>query len=236
MTQLEINLDTGLPTLVPTKSFDNSDKYWTLAISKDVQPSANAKCELEALSMSSLTDMRDNLCISFDIKKDKDEKFNVMENLMTRSSESWDGDERFAEYRKHLASVMKQVVANGMARLPANYTMADLEKAKGVKWAWKAGCSCPCSPAYSTPLIPTKSYFRPSTRRNGRGRWSSNEAVNWVSATLVLKPGNSVAMRVVRNAESVAAAIELRPINDEAFNKAQAEMPAIYVKSAEQSS
>ncbi len=232
MTQLEINLDTGLPTLVPTKEGD-SDRYWKLAVSKDITPASDTKCELTNLSMCSLTDMRSNLVISFGIQKTEDEKFNVMENLMTRGSEMLEGDERMAEYRRHLAATMKQVIANGMATLPEGYTMADVEKAKGVRWAWKAGCSCPCSPGFSTPLIPTKSYWRSSTRRNGRGRWASYEAVNWVNATLVLKQGNSVAMRVVRNSESLAATLELRPINDEAFEKAQAEMPSVYLKGAE---
>ena len=230
--QPELDLVNGLPTLTPTQDGD-SGRYFKLAVSKDIQPASNTKCDLIELSMCSLTDMRSNLVISLDIRKEADEKFNVMENLMTRGSESWDGDERFAEYRKHLGAVMKQVLANGMATLPAGYTMADVEKAKGVRWARKAGCSCPCSPGFSTPLIPTKSYFRPSTRRNGRGRWSSNEAVNWVNATLLLKQGNSVAMRVARNAESLAATIELRPINNEAFEKAKAEMPAVYLKGAE---
>lgn len=234
MTQLEINLDTGLPTLVPTKESDTG-RYWKLAVSKDLAPASNAKCELTNLSMCSLTDMRSNLCISFGIQKTEDEKFNVGENLMTRGSEMLEGDERMEEYRRHLAATMKQVIANGMATLPDGYTMADVEKAKGVRWAWKAGCSCPCSPAFSTPLIPTQSYWRSSTRRNGRGRWASYEAINWVNATLVLKQGNSVAMRVARNAESVAASLELRPINAEAFEKAKAEMPAVYVKSAEES-
>jgi len=232
MTQPELDLVNGLPTLTPTQDGD-SGRYFKLAVSKDITPASNAKCELADLSMSSLTDRHSNLIIALDIRKEADEKFNVLENLMTRGSESWDGDERFVEYRKHLASVMKQVLANGMATLPSGYTMADVEKAKGVRWARKAGCSCPCSPGFSTPLIPTKSYWRSSTRRNGRGRWSSNEAVNWVNATLVLKAGNSVAMRVARNAESLAATIEVRPINDEKFEKAKAEMPALYFKGAE---
>lgn len=230
--QPELDLVNGLPTLTPTQDGD-SGRYFKLAVSKDITPPAPAKCDLVDLSMSSMTDRHSNLIIALEIRREPDEKFNVMENLMTRGSESWDGDERFIEYRKHLASVMKQVLANGMARLPAGYTMADVEKAKGVRWARKAGCSCPCSPGFSTPLIPTKYYFRASTRRNGRGRWSSNEAVNWVNAVLVLKRGNSVAMRVVRNAESLAATIELRPINSEAFKKAKAEMPALYFKEAE---
>jgi hypothetical protein len=230
--QPELDLVNGLPTLTPTQDGD-SGRYFKLAVSKDITPASNAKCELADLSMSSLTDRHSNLIIALDIRKEADEKFNVLENLMTRGSESWDGDERFVEYRKHLASVMKQVLANGMAKLPPGYTMADVEKAKGVRWARKAGCSCPCSPGFSTPLIPTKDYWRSSTRRNGRGRWSSNEAVNWVNATLVLKAGNSVAMRVARNAESLAATIEVRPINDEKFEKAKAEMPALYLKGAE---
>lgn len=230
--QPELDLVNGLPTLTPTQNGD-SGRYFKLAVSKDIAPASNAKCDLVDLSMSSMTDRHSNLIIALEIRRETDEKFNLMENLMTRGSESWDGDERFIEYRKHLASVMKQVLANGMACLPAGYTMADVEKAKGVRWAHKAGCSCPCSPGFSTPLIPTKSYFRRSTRRNGRGRWASHEAVNWVNAVLVLKQGNSVAMRVVRNAESLAATIEVRPINSEAFEKAKAEMPAIYFKGAE---
>ena len=230
--QPELDLVNGLPTLTPTQEGD-SGRYFKLAVSKDITPAAKAKCDLIELSMSSLTDRHSNLIIALDIRKEADEKFSILENLMTRGSESWDGDERFVEYRKHLASVMKQVLANGMATLPAGYTMADVEKAKGVRWARKAGCSCPCSPGFSTPLIPTKSYWRKSTRHNGRGRWSSMEAVNWVNATLVLKAGNSVAMRVARNAESLAATIEVRPINDEKFEKAKAEMPALYFKGAE---
>lgn len=219
MTQLEINLDTGLPTLVPTKEGD-SDRYWKLSISKDIaSDNAKAKCDIAKMSMSSLTDMRSNLVLSFDIKRDEEEKFNVLENLMTRGTEFDDGDERMEEYRRHLAAGMKMVIANGMATLPAGYTMADVEKAKGVRWAWKAGCSCPCSPGFSTPLIPTKSYWRQSTRRNGRGRWSSNEAVNWVSILLILKPDASVAQRVRMSQEQVEASLEVRKVNEEAIEK-----------------
>ena len=219
MTQLEINLDTGLPTLVPTKEGD-SDRYWKLSVSKDIaSDNAKAKCEIAKMSMSSLTDMRSNLVLSFDIKRDEQEKFNVLENLMTRGTEFDDGDERMEEYRRHLAAGMKMVIANGMATLPEGYTMADVEKAKGVRWAWKAGCSCPCSPGFSTPLIPTKYYWRQSTRRNGRGRWSSNEAVNWVSILLILKPDASVAQRVRMSQEQVEASLEVRKVNEEAIEK-----------------
>ena len=222
MTQLEINLDTGLPTLVPTKDGE-SGRYFKLALSKDIASSnVSAKCEMIEASMMSLTDMRSNLIISFDIRKEADEKFNVLENLMTRGTESWDGDERFEEYRKHLAAGMKLAIANGMATLPEGYTMADVEKAKGVRWAQKAGCSCPCSPGYSTPLIPTKSYFRPATRRNGRGRWSSNEAVNWVNIVLVLKPDATVVSRVRMQQEQVEAALEVRKVNKVAIRQVDA--------------
>jgi hypothetical protein len=219
MTQLEINLDTGLPTLVPTKE-EGSDRYWKLAVSKDIaSDNAKAKCDIAKMSMCSLTDMRSNLVLSFDIKRDEQEKFNVLENLMTRGTEFDDGDERMEEYRRHLAAGMKMVIANGMATLPEGYTMADVEKAKGVRWAWKAGCSCPCSPGFSTPLIPTKYYWRQSTRRNGRGRWSSNEAVNWVSILLILKPDASVAQRVRMSQEQVEASLEVRKVNEEAIEK-----------------
>ncbi len=217
MTQLEINLDTGLPTLVATKE-EGSDRYWKLSVSKEIaSDNAKAKCDIAKMSMCSLTDMRSNLILSFDIKRDEQEKFNVLENLMTRGTEFADGDERMEEYRRHLAGAMKMVIANGMATLPEGYTMADVEKAKGVRWAWKAGCKCPCSPGFSTPLIPTKSYWRSSTRRNGRGRWASYEAINWVSILLVLKPDASVAQRVRMSQEQVEAALEVRKVNEEAI-------------------
>jgi hypothetical protein len=219
MTQLEINLATGLPTLVATKE-EGSDRYWKLSVSKEIaSDNAKAKCDIAKMSMCSLTDMRSNLILSFDIKRDEEEKFNVLENLMTRGTEFADGDERMEEYRRHLAAAMKMVIANGMATLPDGYTMADVEKAKGVRWAWKAGCKCPCSPGFSTPLIPTKSYFRSSTRRNGRGRWASYEAINWVSILLVLKPDASVAQRVRMSQEQVEAALEVRKVNEEAIEK-----------------
>jgi hypothetical protein len=219
MTQLEINLDTGLPTLVPSKE-EGSERYWKLSVSKEIaSDNAKAKCDITKMSMSSLTDMRSNLILSFDIKRDEQEKFNVLENLMTRGTEFDDGDERMEEYRRHLAAAMKMVIANGMATLPDGYTMADVEKAKGVRWAWKAGCKCPCSPGFSTPLIPTKSYFRSSSRRNGRGRWASYEAINWVSILLVLKPDASVAQRVRMSQEQVEAALEVRKVNEEAIEK-----------------
>jgi hypothetical protein len=219
MTQLEINLDTGLPTLVATKE-EGSDRYWKLSVSKDIaSDNAKAKCDIAKMSMCSLTDMRSNLILSFDIKRDEEEKFNVLENLMTRGTEFADGDERMEEYRRHLAAAMKMVIANGMATLPDGYTMADVEKAKGVRWAWKAGCKCPCSPGFSTPLIPTKSYWRSSTRRNGRGRWASYEAINWVSILLVLKPDASVAQRVRFSQEQVEAALEVRKVNEESVEK-----------------
>jgi hypothetical protein len=217
MTQLEINLDTGLPTLVATKE-EGSDRYWKLSVSKEIaSDNAKAKCDIAKMSMCSLTDMRSNLILSFDIKRDEQEKFNVLENLMTRGTEFADGDERMEEYRRHLAAAMKMVIANGMATLPDGYTMADVEKAKGVRWAWKAGCKCPCSPGFSTPLIPTKSYWRSSTRRNGRGRWASYEAINWVSILLVLKPDASIAQRVRMSQEQVEAALEVRKVNEEAI-------------------
>ena len=146
MTQLEINLDTGLPTLVP---YEDSGRT-RLSLSTDVVVrNKNSKCDLAKASISEAD--KSGFFISFYIER-PDKKFNVMENLLTRGTESWDGDERFAEYRTHLATAMKLAVANGVAKLPSGYTMADLEKAKGVRWAQKAGCKCGCSPAYSTPL------------------------------------------------------------------------------------
>ena len=217
MTQLEINLDTGLPPLAPYE-----DKGFTrLRLSPDVVvANKKSKCDLASASISSAE--KSGFFISFYIER-PDKQFNVMENLLTRGTESWDGDERFAEYRTHLATAMKLAVANGVAKLPSGYTMADLEKAKGVRWAQKAGCSCGCSPAYSTPLWATGS-------RTGRwvGRkWKRSYDNAWMNVTLTAKEGNSVAMRVGRNAEQVAAAIEVRPVNKDAYEQAEAQMPSI---------
>ena len=217
MTQLEINLDTGLPTLVPYE-----DKGFTrLSLSPDVVvANKKSKCDLVSASISSAE--KSGFFISFYIER-PDKEFNVLENLLTRGTESWDGDERFAEYRTHLATAMKLAVANGVAKLPSGYTMADLEKAKGVRWAQKAGCSCGCSPAYSTPLWSTGG-------RTGRwvGRkWKRSYDNAWMNVTLTAKEGNSVAMRVGRNAEVVAAAIEVRPVNKDAYEQAEAQMPSI---------
>ena len=217
MTQLEINLDTGLPTLVP---YDANGRT-RLSLSPDVVvANKNAKCDLAFASISSAE--KAGLFISFYIDR-PDKKFNVLENLLTRGTESWDGDERFAEYRKHLATAMKLAVANGVAKLPPNYTMADLEKAKGVRWAQKAGCSCGCSPAYSTPLW---SVGGRTGRWVGR-KWKQSYNNAWMNVTLTAKEGESVAKRVGRNAEAVASSVELRPVNQEAYAQAEAQMPAI---------
>jgi hypothetical protein len=48
-----------------------------------------------------------------------------------------------------------------------------------------------------------------------------------MNVTLTAKEGNSVAMRVGRNAEVVAAAIEVRPVNKDAYEQAEAQMPSI---------
>ena len=218
MTQLEINLDTGLPTLTP---YD--DKGFTrLSLSPDVVvANKKSKCDLASASISEAD--KSGFYISFYISR-PDEKFNVMENLLTRGTESWDGDERFAEYRTHLATAMKLAVANGVAKLPPGYTMADLEKAKGVRWAQKAGCSCGCSPAYSTPLWAVGG-------RTGRwvGRkWKKRYTNAWMNVTLIQKQGKTVAMRVGRNAEAVAASVELRPIDKAAYEAA--DTPAVIVK------
>jgi hypothetical protein len=217
MTQLEINLDTGLPTLVPYE--DNGRTR--LSLSPDVVvANKNAKCDLASASISSAE--KAGFFITFYIER-PDKQFNVMENLLTRGTESWDGDERFAEYRKHLATAMKLAVANGVARLPTNYTMADLEKAKGVRWAQKAGCRCGCSPAYSTPLW---SVGGRTGRRVGR-KWKQSYDNAWMNVTLTAKAGESVAMRVGRNAEAVASSVEIRPVNQEAYAQAEAQMPAL---------
>ena len=212
MTQLEINLDTGLPTLTPTKE---SDYGYKLALSPDVVvPNKAAKCDVTSASLNS--NEKAGFFISFCIRSEENEKFNPLENLMTRGTELNDGDERMAEYRRHLATAMKLVVANGLATLPAGYTMADLEKAKGVRWAWKAGCSCGCSPAFSTPLLSGNDRrFIPATRRNGRGRWSRYAYYNWLNVSLTLKPASSIQMVVRRTAEEVQAALELRPVDME---------------------
>ena len=217
MTQLEINLDTGLPTLVPYE-----DKGFTrLRLSPDVVvANKKSKCNLTSASISEAD--KAGFYISFYIER-PDKKFNVMENLLTRGTESWDGDERFAEYRTHLATAMKLAVANGVAKLPSNYTMADLEKAKGVRWAQKAGCSCGCSPAYSTPLW---SVGGQTGRWVGR-KWKRRYTNAWMNVTLSAKDGESVAMRVGRNAEAVASAIVLRPVDKTAYEQAEAQMPAI---------
>jgi hypothetical protein len=217
MTQIEINLDTGLPTLTP---YDEKG-FTRLSLSPDVVvANKKSKCNLATASIQSAE--KAGFYISFYIER-PDKKFNVMENLLARGTESWDGDERFAEYRTHLATAMKLAVANGVAKLPPNYTMADLEKAKGVRWARKAGCSCGCSPAYSTPLWSTGG-------RTGRwvGRkWKQSYDNAWMNVTLSAKDGESVAMRVGRNPEQVAAAIEVRPVNADAFAEAEAQMPSI---------
>jgi hypothetical protein len=218
MTQLEINLDTGLPTLTPYE--DNG--FTRLRLSPDlVVPNKDSKCDLTSCSISD--GEKAGFFISFYISR-PDEKFNVMENLLTRGTESWDGDERFAEYRRHLATAMKTAVANGVAKLPPGYTMADLEKAKGVRWAQKAGCSCGCSPAYSTPLW---SVGGQTGRWVGR-KWKRRYANNWMNVTLTSKQGQTVAMRVGRNAEAVAASIELRPIDKAAYEAN--DVPAVIVK------
>lgn len=217
--QPELDLVNGLPTLTPTKDGE-SGAYWTLALSPEcVVPNASAKTEVVSASIGA--NEKAGFFISPCIQSSKDEKFNVLENLMTRGSESWDGDERMVEYRKQIPTLMKLALANGMARLPEGYTMADLEKAKGVRWARKAGCRCGCSPAFSTPLIPTKDVWRNSTRSRGRGRWSRYESVNWMNATLVVKQGNTVVQRIARNPEAVASAIEVRPVNKEAYEQAE---------------
>lgn len=212
MTQLEINLDTGLPTLVPVKE---SKWGYKLALSPDVVvPSKDAKCDITSASLN--TNEKSGFFISFSIAREQGEGFNLMENLMTRGTELDDGDERMAEYRRHLATAMKLAVANGLARLPDGYTMADLEKAKGVRWAWKAGCSCGCSPAFSTPLWSGNDYRHiPSTRRNGRGRWARIAHYNWMNVSLTLKKDASVKMVVGRQPEQIAAAVEVRPVNKE---------------------
>jgi hypothetical protein len=212
MTQLEIDLVNGLPTLTPTK---DSEYGYTLALSPAVVvPNKNAKCDVVSASLSS--NEKSGFFISFSISREEGEKFNVMENLMTRGTELNDGDERMAEYRRHLATAMKLAVANGLARLPDGYTMADLEKAKGVRWAWKAGCSCGCSPAFSTPLwAKGEGRFIRSTRRNGRGRWARYQDYNWMNVSLKLKADESVTMAVRCQPEQIAAAIEVRPVNKE---------------------
>lgn len=218
MTQLEINLDTGLPTLVP---YDDNG-FTRLRLSPDlVVPNKDSRCDLTSASISDSE--KAGFYISFYISR-PDEKFNVMENLLTRGTESWDGDERFAEYRRHLATAMKTAVANGIAKLPPGYTMADLEKAKGVRWAQKAGCSCGCSPAYSTPLW---SVGGQTGRWIGR-KWKRRYENSWMNVTLVPKQGQTVAMRVGRNAEAVAASIELRPVDKAAYEAA--DVPAVIVK------
>jgi hypothetical protein len=217
MTQIEINLDTGLPTLTP---YDKKG-FTRLSLSPDVVvANKKSKCNLASATISSAK--KSGFFITFYIER-PDKQFNVMENFLARGTESWDGDERFAEYRTHLATAMKLAVANGVAKLPPNYTMADLEKAKGVRWARSAGCSCGCSPAYSTPLWSTGG-------RTGRwvGRkWKQSYDNAWMNVTLTAKEGNSVAMRVGRNAEQVAAAIEVRPVNKDAYEQAEAQMPSI---------
>lgn len=174
---LELDLVNGLPTLVPSKDND-------LTLSEAcVVPAKGAKCDVSAVSLG--TNEKSGFFIAFHIKRAAGEKFNLLENLMSRGTESMSGDERFAEYRKHLATVMKLALANGIAKLAPGVTMEDIEKAKNVRWARYAGCSmCPCSPAFSTKmLVYTGS---PDWRRGSRS------LPNWLNVELVLKPASVI--------------------------------------------
>lgn len=188
---LELDLVNGLPTLTP-------DKDGNLRLSEGcVVPVKDAKCDLTSASIG--FNEKEGFFIAISIKRTAGEKFNLLENLMTRDTESMDGDERFKEYRKHLATAMKLALANGVAKLAPGVTMADIEKAKNVRWARYAGCSlCPCSPAFSTKMLIA----------TGESSWrtGSRRRPNWLSVELTLKPA-SVIKVITRMSEDDAKKI-----------------------------
>lgn len=191
---LELDLVNGLPTLVP-------DKAGNLALSEGcVVPVKDAKCDLTSASIG--TNDKAGFFISVSIKRTAGEKFNLLENLMTRDTESMDGDERFKEYRKHLATAMKLALANGIAKLAPGVTMEDIEKAKNVRWARYAGCSmCPCSPAFSTKML----------IHTGEASWArgSRRIPNWLYVELTLKPASVIKVITRMSVEDAKKVIEV---------------------------
>lgn len=102
----------------------------------------------------------------------------IISQYVERGTEELDGDERLAEYRKHLVATAKHLIASGLAQLPDDYSMENLESLKGFRWNYKAGCACGCSPAYNTPLLVV---------RNG-------DRASWCNVGLQLKADESLAV------------------------------------------
>jgi hypothetical protein len=155
-TQTLFDFKTGLPPVVVEQ---NGTRY-KLAINKSLFTNNGSKTEMTSISVyAPRRGSARTIRIAPSIAS-PDSTF--LSRYAERGTEELEGDERLAEYRKHLVATAKHLLAGGLAQLPDDYTMENLESLKGFRWNYKAGCACGCSPAFNTPLLVPRSGNRAS--------------------------------------------------------------------------
>jgi hypothetical protein len=177
--QPELDLANGLVPGLPFKGkygtqleVNSSNCLATNSKLQDIPKSVHASCSTKGSGVSK-TDR-----VAFMISIDDGVPFNPLTSLASRRTYFVDGDERYENKRKALVNAARIAVANGVALLPAGYSLDDLDNLKGFRWAPKAGCSmCPCSPAFMSPLLV-----------NRRG-----ERFNWIEGVFQVRDSEEVA-------------------------------------------
>lgn len=158
--QPELDLAYGFTLSLPVRGKGDRANY-TLAIKSENCVPLNTKAEDAPYKASAYRyHSKDagiarsgRVAFSIDLDEEENPKFDVLKNLAARRTFFADDDERLAVMRKCLVNAARIAIANGLLRLPKGYSLDDLQKLKGFKWSWKAGCSmCPCSPAFTCPL------------------------------------------------------------------------------------
>jgi len=145
--QTIFDFKTGLPPV----AYEKVGTRYKLSVNKGMLSDNGSKTEMTSISVyAPRRGGARTIRIAPSISS-KDSTF--LSRFSERGTEELEGDERLAEYRKHLVSTAKHLLACGLAQLPDNYTMENLECLKGFRWNYKAGCRCGCSPAFNTPLV-----------------------------------------------------------------------------------
>lgn len=170
--QTIFDFKTGLPPV----AYEQVGTRYKLSINKGLLSDSGSKTEITSISAHA---PRRGQARTFRIAPSiasKDSTF--LSRFAERGTEELEGDERLDEYRKHLATTAKHLLACGLAQLPDDYSMENLESLKGFRWNRKAGCACGCSPAFNTPLVVPR----------------SGDRVSWCNVGLDPKQDESVAV------------------------------------------
>lgn len=182
MTQTELNLENELLPSFPSKG---KWGFKELEIKPGNCLPLNAKVEdvptsATASSAGKNTGVNRTNRVAFSIDLDDGTPFNPLASIAARRTFFVDGDERYETKRKALVNAARIALANGLCKMPAGYTLNDLNKLKGFRWSPKAGClMCPCSPAFMSPLLVNREHD-----------------LNWLNFTFTVKMGEKVTTMV----------------------------------------